>query len=87
MLEDETQLQNSADKIVANILAANLAEKRIYTDERVGKDYCNLITPNAFGKKLIVIAVLGYPERVGVWSYNSQCVWQKADCHCCSRLS
>jgi pimeloyl-ACP methyl ester carboxylesterase len=70
MLEDETQLQNSADKIVANILAANLAEKRIYTDERVGKDYCNLITPNAFGKKLIVIAVLGYPERVGVWSYT-----------------
>ncbi|MHC4148386.1 MAG: alpha/beta fold hydrolase [Planctomycetota bacterium] len=70
MLEDETELQKTADKIVANILAANVARKKIYTDERVGKEYWNLITPNAFGKKLVVIAVLGYPEHVGVWSYT-----------------
>ncbi len=70
MLEDETELQKTTDKIVANILAANVAAKKIYTDERVGKEYWNLITPNAFDKKLVVIAVLGYPERTGVWSYT-----------------
>jgi len=70
MLEHERQLHKTADKIVADILAANVAEKKIYTDERVGKEYWNLITPNAFDKKLIVIAVLGYPERAGVWSYT-----------------
>jgi pimeloyl-ACP methyl ester carboxylesterase len=70
MLEDETELQKTADKIVANILTTNIAEKKIYTDERIGKEYWNLITPNAFDKKLIIIAVLGYPERAGVWSYT-----------------
>ena len=70
MLEDERELQKTTDNIVANILAANVAEKKIYTDERVGKEYWNLITPDAFDKKLIVIAVLGYPERAGVWSYT-----------------
>ncbi len=70
MLEDETEFQKTTDKIVANILAANIAEKKIYTDERVGEEYWNLITPDAFDKKLIVIAVLGYPERAGVWSYT-----------------
>ncbi len=70
MLEDETELQKTTDKIVANILAANIAEKKIYTDERVGQEYWNLITPDAFDKKLIVIAILGYPECAGVWSYT-----------------
>jgi pimeloyl-ACP methyl ester carboxylesterase len=45
-------------------------QKKLYTDERIGKEYWNLITPNAFDKKLIIIAVLGYPERAGVWSYT-----------------
>jgi pimeloyl-ACP methyl ester carboxylesterase len=70
MLEDETELQKTTDEIVANLLAANIAAKKIYTDERVGEEYWNLITPDAFDKKLIVIAVLGYPERAGVWSYT-----------------
>jgi len=70
MLEDEKELQKTTDKIVANILTANVAEKKIYTDERVGKEYWNLITPNAFDKRLIVIVVLGYPEHAGVWSYT-----------------
>ncbi|MHC4800386.1 MAG: lipase family protein [Planctomycetota bacterium] len=70
MLEDEDQLRKIADGIVANMVAANLARKKFYTDERTGKEYWNLITPNAFDKKLIVIAVLGYPEQVGVWSYS-----------------
>ncbi len=70
MLEDERELQETTDKIVADILAANVAEKKIYIDERIGKEYWNLITPNAFDKKLVVIAVLGYPERAGVWSYT-----------------
>ncbi len=70
MLEDERELEKTTDKIVTNILAANVAEKKIYTDERVDKEYWNLITPNAFDKKLVVIAVLGYPECAGVWSYT-----------------
>jgi pimeloyl-ACP methyl ester carboxylesterase len=70
MLEDEAKLRKTAEKIVANMLAANVAEKKFYTDERVGKEYSNLITPDAFDKKLIVIAVLGYPEQAGVWSYT-----------------
>jgi len=70
MLEDETELRKIAEQIVANMLAANVAEKKFYTDQRVGKKYSNLITPNAFDKKLIAIAVLGYPEQVGVWSYT-----------------
>ncbi len=70
MLEDEAELQKTADQVVANMLAANVAEIKFYTDERVGKEYSNLITPNAFDKKLIVVAVLGYPEQVGVWSYT-----------------
>ena len=70
MLEDEKELQKITDEIVTNILAANIAVKKIYTDERVGEKYWNLITPDAFDKKIIVIAVLGYPERAGVWSYT-----------------
>jgi pimeloyl-ACP methyl ester carboxylesterase len=70
MLEDEAKLQETTDQVVANMLAANVAEKKFYTDERLKKEYSNLITPDAFDKKLIVIAVLGYPEQVGVWSYT-----------------
>ena len=70
MFEDEKKLQKTADNIAANILAANVAQKKTYTDQRVGKEYWNLVTVNAFDKKLIVIAVLGYPERAPVWSYT-----------------
>jgi len=70
MLEDEAELKKIAEQVVANMLAANIALKKLYTDERVGQEYSILITPNAFDKKLIAIAVLGYPEQVGVWSYT-----------------
>ncbi len=70
MLEDEAELKKTAEQVVANMLAANIALKKFYTDERIGKEYSILITPNAFDKKLIAIAVLGYPEQVGVWSYT-----------------
>ncbi len=70
MLEDEAELKKTAEQVVANMLAANIALKKFYTDERVGQEYSILITPNAFDKKLIAIAVLGYPEQVGVWSYT-----------------
>jgi pimeloyl-ACP methyl ester carboxylesterase len=70
MFEEEAQLQKTAEQIVANMVAANIAQKKFYIDERVGKEYWNLITPSAFDKKLVVIAVLGYPEHVGVWSYT-----------------
>ncbi len=70
MFEDQIQLQKTAEQIVADMTVANLAQKKFYTDERVGKEYFNLITPDAFDKKLVVIAAAGYPERVGVWSYT-----------------
>ncbi len=70
MFEDETELRKTAERIVADMISANLAQKKVYTDNRIGKEYFNLITPNAFEKKLIAIAVLGYPEQVGVWSYT-----------------
>ena len=70
MLEDEAELKITVDKIVADMLAANVAEKKFYTDRRVDKEYWNLITPGAFDKKLVVVAALGYPEQAGVWSYT-----------------
>ena len=70
VLEDVVELNKTAEQVVANMLAAEVAEKIFYTDERVGKVYPNLISPNALDKKLVAIVVLGYPERVGVWSYT-----------------
>ena len=70
MFENEAELRKTTERIVADMLSANLAEKKVYTDNRIGKEYFNLITPDAFAKKLIAVAVLGYPERVGVWSYT-----------------
>jgi len=70
LFEDETELKKAADQVVHGMLAANLAEKKFYTDQRGGKEYWNLITPGAFEKSLVVIAVLGYPEQAGVWSYR-----------------
>lgn len=70
MLEDEAELKQTVDQIVANMLAANVAEKKFCTDQRLGKEYWNLITPGAFDKNLVVIAALGYPEQAGVWSYT-----------------
>lgn len=70
MFENEAQLRETTNGLVAKMLAEDVAQKRFYTDDRVGKEYWNLITPNAFDKKLIAIAVLGYPEQVGVWSYT-----------------
>ncbi|MCH8120510.1 MAG: hypothetical protein IIC00_12370 [Planctomycetes bacterium] len=70
MLEDEAELKKIAEQVVANMLTANIAQQKFYTDKRLGKEYSILITPNAFDKKLIAIAVLGYPEQVGVWSYT-----------------
>jgi hypothetical protein len=70
MFENEAELKNTVERIVAEMLSDNLAQKKVYTDNRLGKEYFNLITPNAFEKELVAIAVLGYPEQVGVWSYT-----------------
>ena len=70
MFENEAELEKIAARIVADMVAANVAQKKLYTDGRLGKEYSNLMTPNAFDKQLIAIAVLGYPERAGVWSYT-----------------
>ena len=70
MFEDERQLRETAEQIVVDMISANVVQKKIYLDERVGKEYPNLVTEGAFDKKFIGIAVLGYPERAGVWSYT-----------------
>jgi pimeloyl-ACP methyl ester carboxylesterase len=70
MFENEAELEKKAATIVADMVAAGVAKRKLYTDERVGKEYNNLITPGAFDKRLIVVAILGYPERAGVWSYT-----------------
>jgi pimeloyl-ACP methyl ester carboxylesterase len=70
MFENEAELRKTTGQIVANMISTKLAQKKVYTDNRLGKDYFNLITLNAFEKQLIAVAVLGYPEQVGVWSYN-----------------
>ncbi|MCP4611489.1 MAG: hypothetical protein GY845_22485 [Planctomycetes bacterium] len=70
MFENEAELNKTTERIIADMISANLAQKKVYTDNRIGQEYFNLITPNAFEKKLIAIAVLGYPEQVGVWSYT-----------------
>ena len=70
MLEDTEELQKTVDRVVANIIDTNLAEKKFFFDDRIGKEYWNLSTLNALDKEFICIAVLGYPEQVGVWSYT-----------------
>ena len=70
MFDNEAQLHKATDEIVAQMLADGIAQKKLYTDERLGKEYWNLITPDAFDKELIAIAVLGYPEIAGVWSFT-----------------
>ncbi len=70
MFENEAELEKTAARIVADMVAAGVAQRKLYIDERLGKEYSNLTTPDAFDKQLIVIAVLGYPERAGVWSYT-----------------
>ncbi|MHC4511579.1 MAG: alpha/beta hydrolase [Planctomycetota bacterium] len=70
MSEDEVELEGIAAQIASEMVAANVARRKFYLDERLSKEYSNLITPDAFDKPLVVIAVLGYPERVGVWSYT-----------------
>jgi len=67
MFENEAQIMKTADQVVANMPSANVAEKKFYTDQRKGKEYWNLITPDAIDKNLVVITVLGYPEQAGIW--------------------
>jgi len=70
MLEVDGEQEKIAEGIVEAMVGGGVAEKKVYLDEEAGQEYRNLITPGAFDKRLIVIAVLGYPERVGVWSYT-----------------
>jgi pimeloyl-ACP methyl ester carboxylesterase len=70
MFDEEIELNKAADEIVGEMIAAKVVERKVYFDERVGKEYSNLVSEGAFEKKFIAIAVLGYPERAGVWSYS-----------------
>ncbi len=79
MFENEAELRKITDQIIANMISSNLAQKKVYTDNRLGKEYFNLVTPNAFEKTLITIAVLGYPEQAGVWSYTLLSQSRKAE--------
>jgi hypothetical protein len=39
MFDNNAELRNITDQIVANMLAANLAQKKVYNDNRLGKEY------------------------------------------------
>ena len=60
MFEKEAQLHKAADEIVTQMLDDDIAQKKFYTDERLGKEYWNLVTPNAFDKELIVVGTDGH---------------------------
>lgn len=64
------KLDKIADLVTEELIQTGLAEKIFRKDERISKEYFILCTPNAFKKKFVGIGVLGYPERVGVWSYT-----------------
>ena len=38
MFEDEAELRKTAGQIVGNMISANLAQKKTYTDNRPGKE-------------------------------------------------
>ena len=67
---DFAKLDKIADDITEELVRSGLAEKIIYEDKRIGKEYFILSTPNALKKKFVSIGILGYPEKVGVWSYT-----------------
>ena len=69
MLDDENALRAAVDAVVAGMIADGVAEKVEFRGSN-GTEYWNLASPDAFSKKLIVIAILGYPEEAGVWSYS-----------------
>lgn len=64
------KLDKVADLVTEELIQSGLAEKIFRKDERIGKEYFVLSTPDAFKKKFVCIGILGYPERVGVWSYT-----------------
>lgn len=70
MLDDDLEMRKVADGVVETLLAEGLAEKISFTNIRVNREYWVLATPGAFDKPLLAVAVLGYPEQVGVWSYT-----------------
>ena len=37
MFENEAELKKTVDKIVADMISANLAQKKVYTDNRIGQ--------------------------------------------------
>ncbi len=70
MFDVDPKIEKVVGGVVEDMVAGGVAEKRVYVDERGGGEYWNLVTPGAFDRRVVVIAVLGYPERVGVWSYT-----------------
>lgn len=63
---DFNKLDKIADLVTEELIQSGLAEKIFRKDERVGKEYFILSTPDAYKKKFVGIGILGYPERVGV---------------------
>ncbi len=68
--DPEAVLRAAAADIVAEMIERRLAERVEDTDVRVGKPYWVLATPGAFEQPIVILAALGYPEQVGVWSYT-----------------
>jgi pimeloyl-ACP methyl ester carboxylesterase len=69
-LSEEAQLRRTTDAMVEDMLAAGVVQKTFVMDERVGEEYWILSTPQAFEKRFVAVAALGYPEQVGIWSHT-----------------
>ena len=63
MFENESEFNKTTERIVADMISANLAQKKVYTDNRIGQEYINLITPNAFKKNLSLLPFLDIQSR------------------------
>ncbi|MFX0062730.1 MAG: hypothetical protein ACFFC7_11170 [Candidatus Hermodarchaeota archaeon] len=65
-----SQIETIVNRVVENLLKMKYAVKRTYIDEIRNEEYSILTTPNALKKQFVGILALGYPEKVGVWSYT-----------------
>ncbi|MFX1251830.1 MAG: hypothetical protein ACFFCZ_09500 [Promethearchaeota archaeon] len=65
-----SQIETIVNQIVENLLKMQYAVKRTYVDTIRNEEYFILATPNVLKKQFVGILALGYPEKVGVWSYT-----------------
>ncbi len=70
MTDEDPTVIDIVDEVLARMLSDGAAEKLQFHDNRVDREYSVLATPDALDKPLVAVAVPGFPERAGVWSYT-----------------